>query len=373
MLSQQYDSVEKIEYGRWVTNEGNTSLPIYRWFPYKESFSKQLVDLILDANPHAEKIVDPFAGVGTTLLTCKERGLYSVGVEASDMCIKIAKAKLSDYSLDSIKNDLKIIKSSIKRISLDTSDVQNLQHELLRRAFNKSTLAKIMQIRRIVQSLENHDFFLVALSNASAKISFLRKDGAYLKSRKPKYVDVVNAFFHEIKRMMNDVAKANSQFWNGKCYIVKGDARKLPLRKESFDLVITSPPYLKKEEYQKVYFIERFILLNKIEEEKSKFFGYCRSKDPGDMIRSYFRDIKLFAKEIKRVLEENARAYIIISDACIEGKVVDCCERTADIFNDEGFRIRKIYIVKKRWCTRKRTIKTGVMKECILSIEKGRV
>ena len=367
----RYKVVEKPEYGRWVTNAGNESLPVYRWFPYKESFSKQLVDMILDANPNAKNVLDSFAGVGTTLLACKERDLSCIGVEASGMCVEITKAKLMNYDIEKVKNEAKYLRKRLKSINKEFGELPDSdRYGLLRKALGEKTLAKIIKIKEELQSVEYRSFFLLALANASAKVAFLKKDGAYLKPRKPKHRDVVRAFFHETNRMMQDIASLTKSTNTTFQHVINGDAREMPLKDERFDLIITSPPYLKKEEYKDVYFIERFVLLNKTHEEERKYFGYAKKRSTENIIESYFRDIKLLAKEMYRVLKNNGRAYVVISDACVEGSVIECCTKTARIFEDAGFKVRRIYVVKKRWCTKKRVIKTGTTKESIVVVEK---
>jgi DNA modification methylase len=365
----KYKVVEKLEYGKWVTNEGNEKLPVYRWFPYKESFSKQLVDMILDANPKAKNVLDPFAGVGTTLLACKERNTNCVGIEASNMCVKITMIKLMDYDIEMLKKDVVEIKKRLRRKN-KSCELSWHHDELLKKSFSKSTLSKIIRIRGELHNLNYKNFFLLALANASAKVAFLRKDGAYLKPRKPKYKDVVKAFFHETDRMIRDVAsfgKLNNTTYQ---HVINGDARNIPLKDGGFDLIITSPPYLEKEEYKNIYFIERFVLLDKTHEKERKYFGYAKKRSTENMIKSYFRDMELLAKEMYCVLKNKGKAYVVISDACVEGTVVECCIKSAEIFEDASFKINKIYIVKRRWCTKKRVIKTGRTNESIVVVEK---
>ncbi|MBI4679811.1 MAG: hypothetical protein HY753_01020 [Nitrospirae bacterium] len=63
----------RLDYRQLVTYVPNKKLPVYNWFKYKEGFSRQLVYNILKDEQVSKKdiIFDPFAGCGTTLLTCK--------------------------------------------------------------------------------------------------------------------------------------------------------------------------------------------------------------------------------------------------------------------------------------------------------------
>lgn len=75
-----------MELEKLVTFEGNLGLPVYSWFFYKEGFSKQLVeDLLQEFYPEKKDILilDPFCGSGTTLLAAKEKGLRSIGLDVN--------------------------------------------------------------------------------------------------------------------------------------------------------------------------------------------------------------------------------------------------------------------------------------------------
>src|SRR5579885_1850005 len=61
---------------RLVVASENDNLPIHRWFRFKESFSAQLLDQILGIelpNLHGRlRLLDPFCGVGTVLLSAQQ-------------------------------------------------------------------------------------------------------------------------------------------------------------------------------------------------------------------------------------------------------------------------------------------------------------
>ena len=57
-----------------VSYQGNRDVPGFRWLKYKEGFSLELVERLLDeAQPSS--VLDPFAGIGTTPLIAAGRGL----------------------------------------------------------------------------------------------------------------------------------------------------------------------------------------------------------------------------------------------------------------------------------------------------------
>lgn len=65
-----------------VSFQANKKTPGYRWYKFKEGYSSALVDYALDKLAiHSGKILDPFAGSGTSLFASAERGIDTVGVE----------------------------------------------------------------------------------------------------------------------------------------------------------------------------------------------------------------------------------------------------------------------------------------------------
>ncbi len=78
----------------------NMSLPIHRWFRYSAGFSAQWVEetILVYISQSCEnnriKVLDPFAGSGTTLLSCDKLGVIFYGYESHPLIYKIADRKL---------------------------------------------------------------------------------------------------------------------------------------------------------------------------------------------------------------------------------------------------------------------------------------
>src|SRR5208282_2564053 len=65
-----------------VSFQANKQEPEYRWFKYKEGFSAPLLNYLLNALKISEgRVLDPFAGAGTTLFVASARGLDATGIE----------------------------------------------------------------------------------------------------------------------------------------------------------------------------------------------------------------------------------------------------------------------------------------------------
>jgi len=64
---------EILELKHLVTPYQNKKLPVYNWYNYKHSFSRDLVIKLIEGFQlqNGDKILDPFCGSGATLLACK--------------------------------------------------------------------------------------------------------------------------------------------------------------------------------------------------------------------------------------------------------------------------------------------------------------
>ena len=65
-----------------VSFQANKQKPLYRSYKYKEAFSADLVAYLLRTyQVQKGKLLDPFAGIGTTLFTGSKRGYSADGIE----------------------------------------------------------------------------------------------------------------------------------------------------------------------------------------------------------------------------------------------------------------------------------------------------
>src|SRR6201988_1236722 len=81
-----------------VSFQANKRAPFYRWLKYKEGFSSEFVLYCLDKfrpqTNSAPRILDPFAGAGTTLTTATKVGWQATGIELLPVGIAAIKARL---------------------------------------------------------------------------------------------------------------------------------------------------------------------------------------------------------------------------------------------------------------------------------------
>jgi SAM-dependent methyltransferase len=81
----------------------NKQVPVHRWVPWIAGYSAAFVDDVITAYVPPRKtavILDPFCGVGTTLLQATLRGHHAVGFDLNPYPVLAARAKLSALTID---------------------------------------------------------------------------------------------------------------------------------------------------------------------------------------------------------------------------------------------------------------------------------
>jgi DNA modification methylase len=155
--------------------------------------------------------------------------------------------------------------------------------------------------------------------------------------------------------------------------IERGDARNLKLEDESIDCVITSPPYLNKSEYTNIFRIEETLLGIPIVEKPyigSGSGNFELYPDFPPIAKSYFSGMEKVLGEMYRVCRNNAKIAIVIGGGCFPDKVIECDLVLAEISQKAGFNLKNILVTRDSWCTRRRTIKVGKIRESVILLKK---
>ncbi|MFH1222685.1 MAG: class I SAM-dependent methyltransferase [Candidatus Micrarchaeota archaeon] len=321
---------EQLALGGSFTFEESKLLPVHSWFYYKEGYSPEFVRWALNLNK-PKKVLDTFCGVGTTLLEAKQQGLQAAGVDASELAVLASKVKTQNYEESELQQAAEFIRNIPEAKQLPRWDFELFD---VRAAFPKRNIGDLLSIRAAIETVENekmHDFLLLGLLSVLPQASVIIKDGGVLKiDRRKRAAPARDIFRRKIKRM---IAEAPQQ---GPTVDVQlGDARQLPYEDESFDCIITSPPYLNNIDYSKIYGLELSLLyLDKTEGQKTRerlLHSFIKKKPTAvdypeevqeqaariPVIGEFFADMEKAVLEMKRVLKPGGTAHIVISNSVI--------------------------------------------------------
>ncbi len=267
-----------------VSAQGNKLRPAYRWFKYKEGFSAALVEYFLDEiNLKSGTILDPFAGSGTTLFAAVERGLNADGIEVLPVCRQLItkretlEIEFSEADISDLQSFIagKFWEKTVNRISLN-------ELPITRGAYPAKTLGEIEKFIAAIENLSNRklrDALEFVLFCVLETVSWTIKDGQYMRwddrsgrrvtMKKPFSKGTIPDFSTAITAKTNEIIE-DLRTENLFTKTIKRGTIKLfenscletmpALPADSYDALITSPPYCNRYDYTRIYALELALL-----------------------------------------------------------------------------------------------------------------
>jgi 16S rRNA G966 N2-methylase RsmD len=287
-LDEHYTSLEKNfevkssgDYEQLVVPNGNSVEPIHRWFHLKEAFSRRLLPRVLKDTSLAEmstlRILDPFAGSGTTAVALSELvssgeldSAVFVGVECNPFLRLVASAKLGAIQSPSptFAGLARRIGATSLRKQVKPSNIPELATFRNPSYFDPEDLNALLRLRATIDLAEQdgadeRDIHLARLCLGASiePSSGLRRDGRALRFAPEKQrSNPINEFLRKAEQVEEDQPKSGLKV---KGTVHLGDGRALdllPRRSAEFDLILFSPPYPNNIDYTEVYKLEAWLL-----------------------------------------------------------------------------------------------------------------
>lgn len=367
-----------------VNFKTNMSTPKHNWYEYKQGYSEQLVQFIIDKeNPLKDYyILDPFCGVGTTNLTAHSNGYKSIGFDINPMAVLAAVVK-THYYLDS---EIHLIKNYIQGFELPKMKDNIGSSKVVETSFTEETLGILLKIKYFVESIDIQsiqNFFRLALISIIDDCSLKVKDGNGLKKKKniTPIPDLVNHYLSKCNTMINDLQVINN---NEESITILGsiinEKHFNTIKDKKVGLCVFSPPYANCFDYCEVYKLEFWIggyvkkysdfekyrsiairshvnskfdhsinnfneKVNIIADTVSTFNIW--NKNIPDMLRGYFDDMSMLLNNLKLILVKGAKCYIVVANSGYKGILVPTDLLIADIASSLGYYVNNIYYARK--------------------------
>ncbi len=236
----------------------NMKLPIHRWFRYSAGFSAEWVEGLVKAFRPGKKVrvLDPFAGSGTTLLAAAAAGASSVGFESHPFVARVAQAKLlwSKVSPDALQAGADELIGKARKIPAKTPNVS----PLLEKCYSKDAIAALFSLRDTLHRNPPQDkntdemlrLALTAILRPCSHVGTAQWQYVLPSRTKAKVLDPFEAMTLKVRDMASDISFARSEGFCLDSEVVDQDARQpSSLPDGSVDLVVTSPPYPNNYDY----------------------------------------------------------------------------------------------------------------------------
>jgi len=390
---------ERLSLRQFVTYVPNKQAPVHRWFQYKEGFSFKLVDMFLrelDVDPARHRVFDPFAGCGTTLLVARQKGFGAWGIDILPVAVFVARVKLRELQ----EYDQVQLQAEIGRLleepfcSPSLTAPQDVR--IIRLAYDLGTLEQILFFKEQIQRVEDvaiREFLLLGLMAILEKVSYTSKDGQYLRLKRGKSIPSVRQVLQAQLEMMFDdlmgqqiqlvlpgLATIPSRDRNEYlCYVTQADARTFAASSGDYaDIVITSPPYLNRYDYSRIYSLELCLqFVSDFEELKQVRHSLLRSHiesrpAPTDdvhhpalvevlnnldgqnlnnpripiMIKGYFEDMNQVFRQMALVCHPGAKIALVVANARFHGELIPVDLLLSELAVDAGFDLERIIITR---------------------------
>jgi hypothetical protein len=245
----------------------NKTLPVHRWVPWIAGFSSDFVSNALTTYlPKSGTVLDPFSGVGTTLVEAVEHGHDAIGFEINPYAALATRIKATAHriELDSLIATAVAFKAFYSRKSDNGYMPKSKAPEGFKtRAefYSCRVLHKVLVAQDFINSIPDEklrELFSLAFASTMVRYSNYSYEpslGRRVSAGKGVIEDypVMEEISKKISDMIEDIAwlhkrdivasatVINDSFFNCTQYVEKG----------TVDLVVTSPPYLNNYHYNR--------------------------------------------------------------------------------------------------------------------------
>jgi hypothetical protein len=224
---------------------------VHRLHPYLGKFIPQLVEALLGRYVRrGGRVLDPFAGSGTTLVQALESGYDAVGVDIAAFNCILMRVKTARYDVFLLEKELRDVLS--RRGRSDTRPTG-----FVREWFAPRAAAELLHLREFLDDYQHADVLRVVLARAARSsrltshfdLDFPRapQRGPYWCHKHRRTCKPVEEAEKFIARYLLDTLERIKAFQRVRvrsrtASVIHGDAREVGLD-GTFDAVLTSPPY----------------------------------------------------------------------------------------------------------------------------------
>ncbi|PKL53449.1 MAG: DNA modification methylase [Candidatus Methanoperedenaceae archaeon HGW-Methanoperedenaceae-1] len=397
-----------------VSFQANKTIASYRWYKYKEAFSAPLVGYLLSRyGIESGKILDPFAGSGTTLFAASCAGMDVDGIELLPIGDQIIAARLCldrEFTTDDFTELKRWLKTCPWKESHEKYPLLKLR--ITDGAYSAETSDAIERYIGALQK-ENERVRLIlrfALLCILESISFTRKDGQYLRwdyrsehrkggktFNKGEILNFDQAIYAKIEDILHDMKLGNEHLEKhnqGNIHLFQGSCLDImpELPFETYNAIVTSPPYCNRYDYTRTYALELALLgvnekelinlrqqmlsctvenrakdllainprwakaieaadqqellqsiLQYLDDQKAQ--GKLNNSGIPRMVRGYFYEMACIIAECSRVMKQNAYMFMVNDNVRYAGASVSVDMILSDIAEKLGFYVENILVL----------------------------
>ncbi|WP_322798450.1 DNA methyltransferase [Thermoflexus sp.] len=382
---------EEQRLGRLVSYVGNKEVPLLRLYRYKEAFAFRLVEELIarfGIGRPEDCVLDPFCGMGTTLLAAALRGIPAIGIDRLPVAVFIAQTLPLFFQIQ--PGEIRAAYGKLKRMLPRVPPAEIAEDvEIMKVAFPENTLQALRRWKAAIEALEPplREIYRLLFFAILEPCSYTAKDGQFLRLRRSKKLaSPDDALLAKVMEAEEDVLRIRALRWELRepslWTAILGDTRNL--HSISFPCaptaLITSPPYANRYDYTRTYSLELcFHFVRDFSELRALRHSLLRSHiearlDPSEkaphpavqetvdflkeqkaslnnpripeMLTAYFVDMRKAIQEWGRVLVPGARAAIVVDNVRFAGRLLPVDLILCEMSEEEGFQVEEILVAR---------------------------
>jgi DNA methylase len=295
---------------------------VHRLHPYLGKFIPQLVEALLERHLSGEgRVLDPFAGSGTTLVQALESGYDATGADIAPFNCLLMRVKTREYNPFVLESELR---DALARLdAFEGTRAEAPVSRYLRDWYAPRAAAELLFFRGLVEDYEHADVMRVVLARAARSA----RRTAHFDLDFPRAPQRSSYWCHKHRRECRPVAEARRflrryaldtltrirdfsrvRARGREAVVLHGDARELDFG-GTFDGVVSSPPYPGLIDYheQHRYAYELLGLEQYRELELGK--GTSRAA-----LAAYVDGIAAVFANVRRSLRPGAPVVVVVND-----------------------------------------------------------
>ncbi|WP_036096160.1 DNA methyltransferase [Leptospira weilii] len=340
----------KIQIGEFWTSRQRQSHSIHYSVSYRASFKPELPAFFLDRYLSKKKsvVLDPFGGRGTTSIQANLEGHAAIHNDISPMSLFLAKSRQTIPSFERLEKNL-------DRLDLKKKTPEEKEDKDLLAFYHKDTLNEIKNLKRIVSGdftpeiqyigitalsrLHGHsDGFFSVYSFPQISIPpAAQKRNNEKKGIKPEYKEIKSRILQKMKRdLKTPLPPFYHDFSHRNRYTNHSSLFLESLEDSVADLVVTSPPFLDKVNYEEDNWLRYWFLEIELpDHKKPSIFS---------TLGAWTEFIHGSLKELSRVLKPDGVCVMEVGDIKKGATVFNLDEYVIQAASDSGLEWETTFI-----------------------------
>jgi hypothetical protein len=295
---------------------------VHSLHPYLGKYVPQLVEELLARHaPPAGRVLDPFAGSGTTLVQALESGCEPVGVDIAAFNCLLMRVKTDVHNPFVLERDLREVLARFER----GDGAAEPATPYLRRWFAPRSRTELLRFRSLLGDYESADVLRVVLARAarSARLTThfdldfpkLPQTEPYWCHKHRRECRPVEHADHFLRRYLLDTLARLKEFSRLRgprsASVIHGDARAVALP-GPFDAVVTSPPYPGLIDYHEQHRYAYELL--GLDDLRDRELGAAASGTSQKAIRAYVDGVGDVLRASADALRADGRVVVVVND-----------------------------------------------------------